>query len=150
VGRCVDVKEIEHPRLHVITTMVTIEVDRTLKGHAGRRLVFKMYSGGRGRGMDAGPIGLPRFEPGEELILFLYPESRSGLTSPVGFGQGKFRRLLDKNGEELAINDFGNRSLFQGLSESAADRIGKPRGGKAPGRRVRPSELVGMIEALAR
>ncbi|MBI2083749.1 MAG: hypothetical protein HYT76_09340 [Deltaproteobacteria bacterium] len=26
----------------------------------------------------------------EEVVLFLYPESRAGFTSPIGFGQGQF------------------------------------------------------------
>jgi hypothetical protein len=48
--------------------------------------------------------GLPRFEVGEELILFLYGDSSRGLTSPVGFGQGKFKVIRDKGGKQHAAN----------------------------------------------
>jgi hypothetical protein len=32
-----------------------------------------------------------RYRPGERVMLFLYPPSRLGLTSPVGGGAGQFR-----------------------------------------------------------
>jgi hypothetical protein len=35
--------------------------------------------------------GLPRWAVGDQLVLFLHPESRRGFTSPVGLGQGAYR-----------------------------------------------------------
>ncbi len=48
------------------------------------------------------------FQPGEKYLLFLYPESGLGFTSPVGGGQGKFQVILPKSdGAALVVNPFG-------------------------------------------
>ncbi len=94
--------------------------------------------------------GLPVFRKGEEVVLFLYGESRSGLTSPVGFGQGKFVVGRDKEGRSMAVNAFGNRSLLRRLTPHAEGRVGREasrwrgRGG------IPPDALLDMAEAIAR
>lgn len=40
-----------------------------------------------------------RYRPGERVLLFLYPPSKLGLTSPVGSGAGRFP--LDRTGRVL-------------------------------------------------
>ncbi len=53
----------------------------------------------------------------EELVLFLYPASKLGFSSPVGFGQGLFRVRRTHDGREYVANSFQNAFL---------GRIGKP------------------------
>ena len=92
--------------------------------------------------------GVPSFRPGEEVIVFLYPESSAGLTSPVGLGQGKFTVRRDKHGARFAFNDMGNRGLFRGLSTQAARRIGElPRESERQG--LSADALLRMATALS-
>jgi hypothetical protein len=74
-------------------TWVTLDVARTLKGHATTQLTFKQA--GVTEPLPDGTLaripGLPRYTVGEEVVLFLRGESAHGFTSPVGMGQGTFR-----------------------------------------------------------
>jgi hypothetical protein len=74
-------------------TWVTLAVARTVKGPAVRRLTLKQF--GATEPLPDGTVGrvagLPRYAVGEEVVLFLRPESGRGFTSPVGLGQGTYR-----------------------------------------------------------
>jgi len=74
-------------------TWVTLSVARTLKGGRARRVVFKQYgvAAPLPDGTVARVAGLPRWQPGDEAVVFLRPQSRRGFTSPVGLGQGVYR-----------------------------------------------------------
>jgi hypothetical protein len=67
----------------------------------------------------AGKYSTAEYQVGQELVLFLYPESQYGLTSPVGAGQGRFRVLRDASGGALIVNEAGNRGLFENVAASA-------------------------------
>ncbi len=124
-ARCVSVRTEEDPRLGQPVTFVTLTVTRRAKGDAHGQVTIKLLGRQDARERDRGEVdGLPRFAPGEELILFLYGDSSRGLTSPVGFGQGKFVIIPDKQGRRLAINAFANRFLLGGLDQHAARRLG--------------------------
>ena len=150
-GRLSQIRVVRDPKLDRDVTLLTFDVSRAVKGHPGRTVTVKMLGqldvGSERRG---GVIGLPRFRNGEEIILFLYGESALGLTSPVGFGQGKFVITKDKQGRPVAMNEFGNRSLFRGLSPTASKRLGRTveqwRGRKG----ISSDALLGMVEALKR
>lgn len=146
-GRVLSVEAGEDAALGTVVTVVTLELDRSLKGGQSRTLTLKML-GSREGIAPTGPVGLPHFEAGEELILFLYGESRAGLTSPVGLGQGKFVKFRDKQGRQLAINGTGNQTLFTGLSAEAAQSIsGLRQTGRDP-LDLAPDKLLGMVEKL--
>ena len=74
-------------------TWVTLDVVRALKGPRTRQITVKQY--GTATPLADGTVtrvaGLPSYKVGEELVLFLRGESHLGFTSPVGFGQGKYR-----------------------------------------------------------
>ncbi len=74
-------------------TWITLDVRRSIKGRAGSRFVIKQY--GTSTPLADGTItrvtNLPRFAAGDEVVLFLRPDSRLGFTSPVGFAQGAYR-----------------------------------------------------------
>jgi hypothetical protein len=74
-------------------TWITLAVVRTVKGPAARQLTLKQF--GTAEPLPDGAIGriagLPRFAVGDEVVLFLRPESGRGFTSPVGLGQGTYR-----------------------------------------------------------
>jgi hypothetical protein len=77
----------------VPSTWTTFEVAETLKGDSARTLTIKQY--GVASPLPDGTLtrlsGMPRYEVGEEVVLFLRGASRRGFTSPVGLGQGTYR-----------------------------------------------------------
>ena len=148
-GRCVQVRVAEDPGTHQKATFVTFAVVRAVKGVGHPRLTIKILGdqGWQGR-RESGLEGAPRYAEGEEVILFLYGESRSGFTSPVGFGQGIFSVVPDKRGGRLAINEYGNRGLLERLSPRAEERLK----GRAARHRDQPEmsrdELLEMVKSL--
>ena len=53
---------------------------------------------------------------GEKYVVFLYPKSRLGLTSPVGYAQGKF--LVEKKGVNRGVEFIRNKLNNVGLSKN--------------------------------
>ena len=117
-GRCVEVRGELDPELGVNVTRVTFAAERGAKGDVRGNVTIRML------GDPEGLAGLPVFHEGEEVVLFLYGESAHGLTSPVGFGQGKFVVQRDKHGQRTAVNAFANENLFRGLTTEARERVG--------------------------
>lgn len=81
----------------MLTTEYLLEVERTWKGaHEATRAV-RMPGGVRADGSGLLIAGLPALAAGEEVLLFLGPESRAGARLPTGLAQGKFtlERLAD-------------------------------------------------------
>lgn len=148
-GRCVDVRVGTDKDLGQTVTWVTFVPQRAVKGQVRGRLTIKMLGN---QSMTARPgestDGLPRFEEGEDVVLLLYKDSPAGLTSPVGFGQGKFKVVRDKSGRPVAANEFGNGRLFDGLSSKARAKLGSRverwRGTHA----VPPDDLLDMMDSL--
>ena len=71
-------------RSSVAVMRVTFQVEEAIRGvKKGQLLVIREWAGL----WQAGE----RYRPGERVMLFLYPPSKLGLTSPVGGGAGRFR-----------------------------------------------------------
>ena len=100
-------------------TWVTFDVTRTLKGKHEARMTIKQF----GRSDTAlGRIpGLPAYVPGEEVVVFLRPESRRGFTSPVGLGQGLFRAENGPKGRAVRA------ALATGPAEDMPDFLARVR-----------------------
>jgi hypothetical protein len=113
-GRVAEVRPGRHPRQPGLAVVfVRVAVAETLKGAAARELSFMQYAGG------GSSYHLPQYRVGEEVVLFLYPESRYGLTSPVGEGQGKFTARDDAHtGRRVLLNERGNHALFDRLDKT--------------------------------
>jgi hypothetical protein len=116
-GRVIEARYEGHPDYpHVPTVLVTLQIERMLRGPAGERLSFREYLPGL-RGRTGGKRG---YLPGQRLLLFLPEPSRYGLSSPLGGEQGRFRIQRDQQGNDLAENDLGNAGLFRDLAPQAA------------------------------
>lgn len=130
------------------STWTTFTVEEAIKGATSATVEIKQL------GVDA-PLAdgtvfripsLPSYRVGEELILFLHPDSGAGFTSPVGLGQGRFR-VHHRAGGAVAENDVGNANLATPAS-----------GGGAPSARARaltgapsaPSGAIPVDDLLAR
>jgi hypothetical protein len=93
----------------VATTRITFRVDQSICGpRAGQTLAIHEWAGL----WDSGE----RYRTGEQVLLFLYPLSKLGLTSPVGGVLGRFK--LDRNGQEI-LNQARMQALMPGPESRA-------------------------------
>lgn len=137
-GRVSEVKVERHPQLRNLTTLVvTIRVERTLKGESVRHFTFRQYLWDA-RARD----GKDGYVKGEELLLLVNPTSRYGLTSPAGMEQGRFRVLKSPTGQKTAVNGRGNQGLFAGEIEREA---AKPRTLSATARNLLRDHRSGRV-----
>jgi hypothetical protein len=117
-GHVVSAKVEPHPQLrNLMTVLVTMQVEETLKGTAGKQFQFRQYIWDLRDQIDAA-----RYGKGEDLLLMLGPVSQYGLTSPVGLQQGRFRISHDASGQAMAVNGNGNLRLFEGTEQRAQAR----------------------------
>ncbi|GBC77223.1 hypothetical protein HRbin08_00694 [bacterium HR08] len=121
-GRIVEVREERHPQYpSLILTRVTLAVERTFKGENKQRASsgrFTFFQIGGSRRLRS--FHLPRYHEGEDVVLFLYPESAYGLTSPVGGAAGKFRLFVDpQTKRRLVANGFENLELLSDLPRTS-------------------------------
>jgi hypothetical protein len=157
VGRVVAVRSGRDHR-HLPATWTTFAVDEALKGEPGARLTIKQI--GVSAPLADGSLyripALPTYRAGDEVLLFLHPDSAAGFTSPVGLGQGRFRIRRDGD-RATAENDAGNRDVETAASPAGPPTLGTPSAARA----LAPSaaaasgplpldELLGRVRALVR
>jgi hypothetical protein len=99
---------------HVSTVLVTLEVERMLRGPDTTRYTFRQYVPGGQRALKGD------YTVGQRVLLFLPAPSLRGLSSPLALEQGHFRIVPGRSGQELIVNQRGNVGLFEGLPETAA------------------------------
>ena len=111
LGHVVGAKFEAHPDFpNVKTLLVTLRVQETFKGQPRKVFTFRQYVWDiRDR---FGPTG---YRKGQHMLLLMHAPSRSGLSSPVGLSQGRFRVLRDQQGNEYAINGHANVGLFRNM-----------------------------------
>ena len=101
------------------TVVVTVEVERMLRGPAGARFTFRQYLGGPSR---RGFVKMG-YASSEQVLLFMPAESSYGLRSPLGLEQGHFLIRRGPAGQDFVANQLGNAGLFRNVPE-AAQRAG--------------------------
>lgn len=126
MGRCVSVRQEEDSSGRPVQ-YVTFRVEEMLKGEPAERITFKQLGlispsqeEGRDRGMTVESLfrDMPRYDVGEEAVIFLSAEGNRGFTAPIGLQQGKFRVEKTPAGEKRVVNGVGNRGLFMGWKKS--------------------------------
>lgn len=98
------------------TVVVTMDVDDVLKGEVPRKFVFRQFVWDVRAAHDNG------YKRQQEILLFLRPPSRYGLTSPSGLSQGRFTVRRDASGKAVAANAGNNAGLFASLPKAAQAR----------------------------
>jgi hypothetical protein len=97
-----------------IWTFTTFAIEETWKGAlpgAAAQITVRLLGGSVGN-LTSTVSGVPRFHPGEEVVLFLEPTPR-GDFSIVSWVQGTFRVRRDpRTGEEIAIQDTAAFDTF--------------------------------------
>ena len=85
-----------------LVVRITLRVDQALRGvRRGQTFTLTQWAGAWDNG--------PQYRPGQRLLLFLYPRSRTGLTSVVGGRLGQFD--LDASGN-IVLRDDQERILM--------------------------------------
>src|SRR4051794_9997355 len=84
-GHVIGVRSEAHPELkNLQTVVVTMEVDDVVKGDVPREFTFRQFV------WDVRSLyDTAGYHKRQELLLFLRPPSRYGLTSPAGLEQGR-------------------------------------------------------------
>ena len=107
-----------HPQFqNLMTVLVTMKVEDTVKGSAQKTIQFRQYIWDMRDRLDAA-----QYAKSEELLLMLSPVSQYGLRSPVGLDQGRFRITRDAQGQAMAVNGRGNLRLFDAAEQKAQAR----------------------------
>ena len=99
-------------------TDITLRVAEMIKGAAGGSYTFRQFGLMAPRDMGDGrtyvgvsPDGFPRFELGEQVIVFLHARTSLGFQSSAGLLQGKF--IIESSRVFNAINNAG---LFENIN----------------------------------
>lgn len=103
-GRCIGVDIIKDEN-GLVSTLVTYEVLRGVKGVATPTVTFKIF-GVATKDVEGSAqstlVGVGDFSPGREDVLFLYQESPWGFTAPIGLWQGEFPVMQTDEGPRLS------------------------------------------------
>ena len=103
--------------------VVTFKVNEVIKGDAGSTVTFTQIAppdpSAKEIGLGSAFEGVPTYQVGEECVIFLSKAASSGLTAPVGLGQGRFCVALDEEGQRIIRNDIHNQGLFRGMKGAA-------------------------------
>ena len=132
-GRVLQVERPAPPADRVPIIRVTLRVERALRGvRASQVFTLTQWAGA----WEAGP----QYRPGQRLLLFLYPRSRTGLTSVVGGRLGQFE--LDAGGNIVLRGD--QQRLLWAPDDHRFDRLRRRVPAKFPYR-----EFAGRVRRVA-
>ena len=108
-GICTDIEEIENDSESGLSVVkYTFTITESIKGLDNKQeIIFKQWN------KTAPDLA---YEIGAKYILFLYPDSELGLTTPVGFLQGQFQ--VKKKGLLRKKEVVSNRMMNKGLSRN--------------------------------
>lgn len=113
-GQIVSARVEPHPELkNLKTVVVTMRVEDSIKGDAPRDFVYRQFVWDMRAPID------DAYRRKHEVLLFLRPPSRYGLTSPAGLSQGIFTIQRDASGKSVATNSEHNVGLFKSLQVAA-------------------------------
>lgn len=106
VGTVVAIESAPEPRRETPIVRVRFHVDRAVAGaHAGQQFTLREWAG-------AWETHRP-MRRGERSLIFLYPPSRLGLSSPVGGALGQVH--LDPGGETVTVPPGSQSMRLEGL-----------------------------------
>lgn len=118
-GNCTSSEDIENDvesKLPVIK--YTFKITECIKGECNKEITFKQWQP---------TTKSTNYEVGKKYVLFLYPKSERGLTSPVALEQGSFE--ITKKGlikrKEVVRNKLNNRGLNRNLKTQKTISIDK-------------------------
>lgn len=119
-GRVLSVRIEPHPLyLGLKTAVVDLEIMELLKGQSSAPFSFRQYLLDDREAQEK--LG---YKVGQEvLLLMLRPHPQTGLSSPAGMEQGRFRITRDDAGNAFVANRVNNAGIFQGLDPAKDARL---------------------------
>ncbi len=108
---------------------ITFDVKEVYKGDIGKTLRIKQMNPKPAKAENGVVVtstlfrGIPQYQEGEEVVVFLNGDSAIGFTSPVGLGQGRFRVKTGAAGQKLLLNDYQNAGLFKNMKNQSSFQI---------------------------
>lgn len=117
-----------------IWTHAEVEVERDLRGNAGKRITISEL-GGSVDGIEMHAPGAPKLRDGEEVVVFTYA-TPGGLWRLRGWGQGKYRVERDAAGRRVVRR------------ESFGAKIVKPDGSASRSALTEEANEAGPVEPL--
>src|SRR5437773_1648333 len=132
-----------------ISTLVTLDVEETMKGHVERRLALK-EPGGRIGGRTLWIAGAPRFRTGERQLLFL-SAAGAGPAGTTALGMGQFglgrhprtgAALAERRVDGLVVGDRPLRRVALARLRRTLARAVAQGGGAAAPLLATPPELL--------
>jgi hypothetical protein len=122
-GQCLSVEDDQDLNFGFSVKVYRFQVIRALKGvEAGSEVTFRQLFGGPGGGLAI--AGIPHYREGQKILLFLHGDSKGGMTSPVGMGQGTFLPSRLENGDIGFMNPVRNRNLMYQLEQRVVEEAG--------------------------
>lgn len=101
LGRCVEVRSVWNADHSDIVTHNVFEVREYYKGNLGPRVTLTELGGQVGEWVSE-YSGVPRFQAGEEAVLFVWTDPRRQ-HQVIGLTQGKFRVARDRRSGEVVL-----------------------------------------------
>ena len=100
------------------STWITFAVTQPLKGRLGKEVTIKQF--GAAEPLSSGstafhPPGIPSYEVGDEMVLFLSGESERGFCSPIGLNEGKFSVRRTGTGRAVVVPGVENAGALAQL-----------------------------------
>ena len=106
-----------------IATFTEFKVINLIKGDAGNTHTIKQIGGElKSRNVALRIHGVPRYQVGNNYVVFLPTKSKLGFSSPLGLHQGSFS-VLKINGEQVVSN---GRSMVNQSQTQQAGQTSKP------------------------
>ena len=109
-----------------ICTRTSFRVAERIKGTFDADTLVLRLPGGTLDGVRFSILGMPSFEPGEEVVLFLSAEDEAGYPWVVGLSQGKFSVVLDPlSGKKVVVNGSSGLAFSSGplMDQEGVDGI---------------------------
>lgn len=115
VGRARCVSNVSRWVDDLLWTLTTLEMTEIWKGQAPRTITVRLI-GGRAGGRRILVEGVPRFLPGEELVVFLEPSGKDDWTV-TSWAQGTFRISHVATGRtQVVTQDTAGLALFDPMT----------------------------------
>jgi hypothetical protein len=118
-GRCLANRTEVDVATGLVVTYTTFEVRDALKGAlAGTHEIKQVGGEVPGGGPQFRVMGVPRFEVGEDYVVFLAGVSTAGFSSPMGLSQGRFK--VEAKG---AARKVGNGRDFKDMTQRIFTKV---------------------------
>jgi len=95
-----------------IYTFYTLSVLQGVKGNKGATTITLRELGGTVGNISSIVPGMPSFQKGEEVVVFLTQKDAAGYPWVMGLQQGKYTVTTGKNGVKMVRNDLAGTELL--------------------------------------